>query len=50
MTKNTVGTATNACMIINDDGRYGLMISGKTDGAPMNNNSAKIETAIDSLT
>ena len=43
------GTATNACIIFRDDGKYGLIISGKTDGAPINKSNAKIETEVDSL-
>ena len=48
--QKTSGTATNACIIFKDDGRYGFITSGKTDGAPINNNKAKIETDVDSVT
>ncbi len=47
--QNTEGIMTKACIIFKDDGRYGLIISGKTDGAPINNKRARIETAIDSV-
>ena len=33
-------------MILREDGRYGLIISGNTDGVPINNNKANIETKI----
>jgi len=48
-TQKITGTATNDCMISREEGRYGLIISGKTDGAPMKRSNARIEMASDSI-
>ena len=45
--QNTDGTITKACIIFREDGRYGLIISGKTEGAPINKSSARIDVAVE---
>ena len=50
ITQKTVGIATKACIIFKEDGKYGFMTSGKTDGAPINKSKARIEIATDSTT